>query len=123
LGKCQWVEFAYLFGSRAKQSQTGGAVGARSDWDIATYWSCDPDKLPGWAVFQLEAEISSTIGAEAQISVLNHISSPVFAFQVINDGIIIFDKNTESRVLYETKALRYYHDWQYFLTRHMHFSA
>ncbi len=118
LGRNQWVEFAYLFGSRAK-----GVAGGRSDWDIAIYFHKDPYSLPGWTVFQLEAEISSTIGAEAQITVLNHISSPVFAFQIINDGIIIFDKSPESRILYETMALKHYHDWQYFLARHMHISA
>lgn len=108
------VEFAYLFGSRAK-----GVVGERSDWDIAVYFKKDQKKLPNWTVFYLEAEISKEIGEEVQITALNNLDSPVFLFQVIKDGLLLIDNNTEKRILFEAQVLKRYHDWEYFLRRHM----
>lgn len=108
------VEFAYLFGSRAK-----GITGERSDWDIAIYFKKDPKNLPEWTVFYLEAEISREIGEEVQIIALNNLDSPVFLFQIINDGLLLTDNNPEKRILFESQALIKYHDWQYFLKRQM----
>jgi len=61
LKKSGLVEFAYLFGSRAK-----GRAGTRSDWDIAVYFKKDPRGLPDWTLFYMEAEISRIVGGEAQ---------------------------------------------------------
>lgn len=108
------VEFAYLFGSRAK-----GISGERSDWDIAIYFRKDPRKLSKWTVFSLEAELSKAIGNEVQITVLNNLDSPVFLFQIINDGLLLVDSNPEKRILFEAQTLTKYHDWQYFLKRQM----
>ena len=108
------VEFAYLFGSRAK-----GIADKRSDWDIAIYFRKDPQKLSKWTVFSLEAELSKEIGNEVQITVLNNLDSPVFLFQIINDGLLLIDRNPEKRILFEAQALTKYHDWQYFLRRQM----
>jgi len=108
------VEFAYLFGSRAK-----GISGERSDWDIAIYFRKDPRKLSKWTVFSLEAELSKEIGNEVQITVLNNLDSPVFLFQIINDGLLLVDSNQEKRVLFEARTLTKYHDWNYFLKRQM----
>ncbi|MDO9287597.1 MAG: nucleotidyltransferase domain-containing protein [Thermodesulfovibrionales bacterium] len=108
------VEFAYLFGSRAK-----GISGERSDWDIAIYFRKDPRKLSKWTVFSLEAELSKEIGNEVQITVLNNLDSPVFLFQIINDGLLLVDSKPEKRILFEAQTLTKYHDWQYFLKRQM----
>ncbi len=108
------VEFAYLFGSRAK-----GISGERSDWDIAIYFRKDPRKLSKWTVFSLEAELSKEIGNEVQITVLNNLDSPVFLFQIINDGLLLVESNPEKRILFEAQTLTKYHDWQYFLKRQM----
>lgn len=110
----QVVEFAYLFGSRAK-----GSVGERSDWDIAIYFKKDPRDLPSWLVFYLEAEISKEVGGEVQIVTLNNLDSPVFLFQIINNGVLLVDSNPENRILFEARVLSKYHDWQYFLKRQM----
>jgi predicted nucleotidyltransferase len=114
LKKNQFVDFAYIFGSRAK-----GIANKRSDCDIAVYFCRDPRKIPGWIVFQLEAEIVKEIGIETQITILNGLDAPVFAFQIINKGILLVDKKPAERILYETSVLRRYHDWHYFLKRHM----
>ena len=110
----KWVNFAYLFGSRVK-----GTADQRSDWDIAAWFSQHPDNLPDWTVFQLEAEISAAIGSETQIIPLNNLDAPVLAFEIISSGLLILEKNPDARILYETTVLRRYHDWQYFLNRHM----
>ena len=108
------VEFAYLFGSRAK-----GISGERSDWDIAIYFRKDPRKLSKWTVFSLEAELSKEIGNEVQVTVLNKLDSPVFLFQIINDGLLLVDSKPEKRILFEAQTLTKYHDWQHFLKRQM----
>lgn len=108
------VEFAYLFGSRAK-----GIADKRSDWDIAIYFKKDLKSLAKWTVFYLEAEISKEIGEEVQVTALNNLDSPVFLFQVINDGLLLIDNNPEKRILFETHVLKRYHDWNYFLKRQM----
>lgn len=108
------VEFAYLFGSRAKD-----IAGKKSDWDIAIYFNKDPQSLPEWTVFYLEAEISREIREETQITALNNLDSPVFLFQIINDGILLLDNNPEKRIEFEAQVLKKYHDWHYFLKRHM----
>jgi predicted nucleotidyltransferase len=108
------VEFAYLFGSRVK-----GISDERSDWDIAIYFKEDPQIQSTWTVFFLEAELSKEIGSEVQITALNSLDSPVFLFQIISFGLLLVDNNPEKRILFEAQALKKYHDWQYFLKRHM----
>jgi len=108
------VEFAYLFGSQAK-----GTSDEMSDLDIAIFFKKDPQKLPQWTIFYLESEISRKIDKEVQIISLNTLDSPVFLFQIINNGILLVDKNTEKRILFEARVLSKYHDWNYFLRRHM----
>jgi uncharacterized protein len=108
------IEFAYLFGSQAQ-----GTADERSDWDIAVFFKKDPQKLPRWTLFYLESEISREIGKEVHIISLNNLDSPVFLFQIINNGLLLVDKNTEKRILFEAQVLSKYHDWNYFLRRHM----
>lgn len=108
------VDFAYLFGSRAKNT-----AGERSDWDIAVHFNKDPQKLPRWTAFYLEAEISREIGGEVQITVLNSLDSPVFLFQIISDGLLLADNDTGKRIIFEANVLKWYHDWNYILKRQM----
>jgi hypothetical protein len=35
----------------------------------------------------------------------------------VSEGILLSDKNTEMRIDFENRVLRYYYDWQYFLKR------
>jgi predicted nucleotidyltransferase len=108
------IDFAYLFGSRAK-----GTADKRSDWDIAVYFKKYPHSLEKWTVFYLEAEIAKDIGEEVQVTVLNKLDSPVFLFQIINEGVLLADNNSERRILFEAHVLKIYHDWNYFLKRQM----
>ena len=108
--KC--VVFGYLFGSRIK-----GYADIRSDWDIAVYF--EVECLKDWSRFYLEAEIEKEIKEEVQITVLNTVEEPVFAFEIVSEGLVIVDKDTEARILFESSMLRRYHDWNYFLERQL----
>ncbi len=109
-----FVDFAYLFGSRAKNTAS-----EKSDWDIAIHFNKYFKKLPKWTSFYLEAEISKEVGNEVQIIVLDDIYSPTFLFQIINEGLLIVDNNAKKRIIFEANILKRYHDWNYILRRQM----
>ena len=114
LNKKPHIIFAYLFGSKAK-----GYANERSDWDIAVYFREPMTQNSRWPEFELEAEISRTVEATVQVTVLNAPLSPVFGFEIIKDGVILLDRGPNLRMDFENKILRHYHDWQYFLNRQM----
>lgn len=110
------IVFAYLFGSRA-----AGTASERSDWDIAVY--IDEELLeenPVWQKFRIEDRIAVALGTDAvEVVVLNRMDNPLLAFEIISKGIVLVDNNEDERFAYECKALGQYHDWQYFMDRHM----
>ncbi|MDI6754290.1 MAG: nucleotidyltransferase domain-containing protein [Thermodesulfobacteriota bacterium] len=108
------IEFAYLFGSRVKNT-----AGKKSDWDIAVFFKKNPEHLPAWYIFRLEAEIAREINENVQITALNNLHSPIFLFQIIHDGWLLIDHKPEVRVIFEAGVLRKYHYWSYFLKRQM----
>jgi len=112
--KKPYILFAYLFGSHAT-----GSGDKRSDWDIGVYFSKSPDNISRWYVFELEAELSQNVQAEVQIITLNRLTSPLLGFQIINEGILLIQRDENKRINFENKILRQYHDWQYFLKRQM----
>ncbi len=116
LSQNQWVSFAYLFGSRAQ-----GKAGSRSDWDIAVYITdAELERNPVWQKIKLEDEISLALKTDnIQVVILNGLDAPLFAFNIISKGIVLADKNQESRVTFECNTLRRFHDWQYYLDRHL----
>ena len=108
------VVFAYLFGSRAK-----GYANDKSYWDIAVYFLEPTENLGMWPAFELEAKLSRAIDSTVQITTLNSSVSPVFGFKIVSEGILLTDKNEHLRIDFESKVLRCYYDWQYFLKRQM----
>ena len=116
LAKDTLILFAYLFGSRAK-----GIAGERSDWDIAVY-TADKAGQPVTAAFPfyIEAEIAALLATnDVQVTILNSLESPLLGFEIINNGVLLIDKEEEKRIEFEARVLGQYHDWQYFLKRHM----
>lgn len=112
LQKRSSVVFAYLFGSKVK-----GYANTRSDWDIAVYFSEPTGKVSRWPAFELEAELSRAVGATVQVTALNNNLTPVFAFEIVKDGIVLLDRDENLRMDFESRILRQYYDWQYFLKR------
>lgn len=114
LRKQPHVLFAYLFGSRPK-----GFANERSDWDIAVYFKEPLEQRGHWPAFELEAEVSRATGSTVQVIVLNTPLPPVFGFEIVKDGILLIDRESNLRMEFENRILRQYHDWQYFLKRQM----
>jgi len=114
LSKRSHITFAYLFGSKVK-----GYANEMSDWDIAIYFKEPLRKNNHWRAFELEAELSRAIGGTVQVTVLNNPLPPVFAFQILKDGIVLLDRNPNLRMDFENRTMRHYYDWQYFLKRQM----
>ena len=110
------VSFSYLFGSRASNKS-----GNMSDWDIAVYLNDDKmENNPVWQKIGLENELSSALKTDKiQVAVLNNLDAPLLAFNIVKDGILLTDKDTELRIGYECATLRRFHDWRYYLDRHM----
>jgi predicted nucleotidyltransferase len=108
------VVFAYLFGSKVK-----GYANDRSDWDIAIYIRDSTRENGLWPAFELEAQLSRAVKATVQVTILNTPLPPVFAFEILKDGILLIDRDRNLRMDFENKILRHYHDWQYFLKRQM----
>lgn len=110
------IVFAYIFGSRAK-----GIAGNRSDWDIAVYVAEKAGQtMPATLPFYIEAEIAELLATDdVQVVVLNGLESPLFGFEIINQGVLLIDKDEGKRIEFESRVLGQYHDWQYFLKRHM----
>jgi predicted nucleotidyltransferase len=114
LNKQPHILFAYLFGSRVK-----GYANKRSDWDIAIYTTDSIRENGRWPAFELEARLSRAVKATVQVTILNTPLPPVFAFEILKDGILLIDRELNLRMDFENKILRHYYDWQYFLNRQM----
>ena len=56
---------------------------------------------------------------DVQVVVLNGLELPLLGFEIINQGMLLIDKDKETRIEFEAMILGQYHDWQYFLKRHM----
>jgi len=108
------VLFAYLFGSNVK-----GYANSESDWDIAIYFKQNLKQNGRWPEFELEADLSHAIGAQAQVIILNRPLAPVFGFEIIKHGFVLIDRNPNLRSDFENRILRQYYDWQYYLNRQM----
>lgn len=110
------VLFAYLFGSRALNR-----AGNMSVWDIAVY--LQDEKLeanPVWQKIKIEDEISCILKTDkVQVTILNNLDAPLFLYNIINDGVLLAEENSEIRITFEYKVLRRFHDWRYYLDRHM----
>lgn len=114
LNKQPHILFAYLFGSKVK-----GYANERSDWDIAIYITDSIRENGRWPAFELEAQLSRAVKATVQVTILNTPLPPVFAFEILKDGILLIDRKPNLRMDFENKILRHYYDWQYFLNRQM----
>jgi predicted nucleotidyltransferase len=114
LSKRSDILFGYLFGSKAK-----GYANERSNWDIAVYFNKLIKQNGRWPEFELEAELSKVCAGTVQVIALNKPLTPVFGFEIIKYGILLFDKTPNIRMDFENRMLRSYHDWQYFLNRQM----
>ena len=92
-------DFIYIFGSYAKGEQNND-----SDVDIAFYSLIKHDS---YDVFLLAQEISLQLGKEVDLIQIN-FSTTVFQKEVVENGILIYEKNKIQREKFENLVLKKY---------------
>jgi predicted nucleotidyltransferase len=115
LQRLQWVlagfpevELAYLFGSQAADLAAGEAgrhTGPLSDYDIAVLLSGGADPLELQA--RLENAVRRAVEVEKVDVVLLESATIELAKAIISTGIIILEKDFDTRVEYEARVKRY----------------
>ncbi|MBK8869756.1 MAG: nucleotidyltransferase domain-containing protein [Elusimicrobia bacterium] len=98
--------FAYLFGSQAK-----GTVTARSDVDIAAFFSpkLSPHRRDVLRL-KLAADLMGGLGRnDLDLVVLNE-APPFLAFQAIQPGVVIFSRDELARTRFEARTMSLYFD-------------
>jgi predicted nucleotidyltransferase len=102
------VALAYLFGSAAK-----GQMTSFSDVDIALALDDSHAAIPNRLNFELEieAEIAERCGlSQVDVRVIND-APLVLRGQVVTDGILLFARDEETRVDFETRTRSEYFDF------------
>ena len=92
-------DFIYIFGSYAKGEQNND-----SDVDIAFYSLIKHDS---YDIFLLAQEISLQLGKEVDLIQIN-FSTTVFQKEVIENSILIYEKNKIQREKFENLVLKKY---------------
>jgi len=106
LKKREEVIFAYIHGSFLK--------GNFRDVDVAIYLTESRDVF---YEIELEVELEETLKLPVDVRILN--SAPLsFRFGVIKNGLILFSKDEQVRVEFETRTISEYHDFAYFRKRY-----
>lgn len=100
------IVFAYLFGS-----VSNGNVRYGSDLDIAVYFNTEPtlDEI-GKLALQLE-ELSDYKIDLVQLNGLDSVNH-VLAFTIINEGRIVFSRDTDLLIKFKTSAILKYLDFK-----------
>ncbi|MDO8436394.1 MAG: nucleotidyltransferase domain-containing protein [bacterium] len=107
------IKLVYLFGSRAN-----GKIGPLSDYDFAVYLDEKDPKKRFDLRLELLGKITTKLKTEnVDLCVLNDIDSPELKYNIIKDGILIFEKEP-FKVLLEPKILNEYFDFYALLSRH-----
>ncbi|MDP2918479.1 MAG: nucleotidyltransferase domain-containing protein [bacterium] len=107
------VKLAYFFGSRAK-----GEEGPLSDYDFAVYLEeKDAVKIFNTRVM-LMAKLSKHFKTDAvDLVVLNNSESPELNYDVIEEGILLYEKSPY-KLLVEPKILNEYFDFYSMLKKY-----
>jgi len=89
------VEFAYVFGSVIK-----GKTHPLSDIDVAVYLKDDSIRK----VVELNAKIVDALGDNVDFVVLNKAPYSL-RYIIISEGVLIFSRNENLRIAFESKAM------------------
>ncbi len=101
---------AYLFGSVA-----AGKAHKFSDVDVALLLAEPIDRNQAWDIM-LEAmgEAEEAFGRRADVAIINQVGL-VFAFQILKNGAVIFERNKAERCRSEMRLRSEYYDYQPYL--------
>jgi len=107
------IKLVYLFGSRAN-----GKVGPLSDYDFAVYLDEKDAKKRFDIRLELMGKISRVLKTDAlDICVINDIEGPELKYNIIKDGVLIYEKEP-FKLLVEPKILTEYFDFVMMLRRY-----
>lgn len=107
------IKLAYIFGSRAN-----GQEGPLSDYDFAVYFDLK-DKI---RMSDIRFKLLDQLGRELKtdkidLVILNMTESPELKYNIIKDGIIIYEVEPY-KLLFEPRVLNEYFDFKMILERH-----
>lgn len=99
-----FVDFAILFGSHAINKSNN-----MSDVDIGIFTTRD---IPLLEIGKLTARIESIMNRKVDIIVINALyrERPLFAYEIISKGKVIFSGNNANLIEFRRKAFLYYLD-------------
>jgi len=112
LSKKSEVEFAYLFGSFARNTQC-----KKSDVDIGVYLSDQVLKENKFYPEQIASDIEKNIDATVDVRCLNH-QGLIFLHQVLKYGELLVTQNLKKRISFETRVYDEYLDFKYYLDQY-----
>ncbi|MEA2012799.1 MAG: nucleotidyltransferase domain-containing protein [Verrucomicrobiota bacterium] len=102
------IEIAYIFGS-AKD----GVVKDKSDVDIALFLKKGYDIF---LEFTIADRLESLLNEKVDITILNK-ANPVLSYEVLRNGVRLFEKNHEKRAFVELCIFKNYLDNEYYLRK------
>ena len=107
------IGIVYLFGSRAR-----GEADSRSDYDFGVYLSAEDPVQRGNIQAHLISELTKKLGTDSLDAViLNDIESPELKYNIIREGIVLFEREPY-RVVIEPRILNDYFDFMYLMRKY-----
>lgn len=101
------VLVAYLFGSLAR-----GQALPSSDVDVAVLIQPELDLEQSVELqLQLEMDLERLSQRPVQVTILNR-ATPFLAYQVIKEGLLIYERNKPERIAFQVYTLKIYFDLQ-----------
>ncbi len=104
-----FIDFAILFGSHAKNKSNN-----MSDVDIGIFTTRDISLLE---LGELTARVESIMNRKVDIVVMNDLyrERPLFVYEIISTGKIIFSGNNANLIEFRRKAFLYYLDMKHLI--------
>jgi predicted nucleotidyltransferase len=105
LAKEKKVVFAYLFGSLAS-----GKTNKESDIDVAVFLDCKKEYFFKERI-NLINHLSKNLEKKTDVIILNR-ATPFLKFVVLQEGILILDKDESKRIDFDLKSTNEYFDYK-----------
>ena len=102
------IEVLYLFGSRASKTNK-----ADSDIDLAVFVNKQHDSHDPLLDLKVGGFFYEHLKKKTDIVIMND-ANPIIQHEVLKNGIILFEKNSENRAKYELTSFKKYIDHIYY---------
>lgn len=94
----------YLFGS-----QITGFSSKESDLDLAVLVT-DKNKISAKELLKLLLAKNSNLSVNLHLSLIDMETSPIFLYQIVKNGVCVYEKEPYERIKFESRALSLYYD-------------